>query len=562
MSVLDCMATSLRFSTDRPGDDVRAQVAFSQTAAVAAILAIVTAILFLSAPHGGQFWWSDAPRHALNGAFVKDLIAQHPLADPVTWAMQYYVRYPGLTILFYPPLFYFTLAPFYAVFGVNHATAIGVVLLHHFALALGLYVLARRWVPPTMSALVGIAVLVTPGMAEWGRQVMLEIPTLAYAVWGMLLLRIYAATGRPRPLYWGALLLICALYTKLNTVFLLPVVALMLLAGRGPDLWRDRNVWIATVLACVALLPLLLLTLRFGSANLQSVAGVPDAVVARDSVAGWLWYGRRLTREVWWPLLLAACLWPFAVILRPDRGSRLDRADATLVIGWALVGYVFFSAISLKDARYTTQFIPPLVILAMLAMARLFPARAATAMATLLVAVTALHTTTAAPVPMVSGYREAAAWIAANAPADATMVFAGVRDGSFVFNMRTMPRRDITTLRADKLLMDIAVRRELGVVQHDLSEVQIGQQLDRLGVRYVVAQDDFWTDIPVMQRFQSVLHSPQFEAVAAIPVVANVPTVDRMLRIYRNRDPIAPGPHGVELRLPIIGETVKGTVGR
>jgi hypothetical protein len=78
----------------------------------------------------------------------------------------------------------------------------------------------------------------------------------------------------------------------------------------------------------------------------------------------------------------------------------------------------------------------------------------------------------------------------------------------------------------------------------------------------VVAQDDFWTDIPVMRRFQSVLHSPQFEAVAAIPVVANLPTVDRMLHIYRNLHPIAPGRHDVELRLPIIGETVKGTVGR
>jgi hypothetical protein len=183
-------------------------------------------------------------------------------------------------------------------------------------------------------------------------------------------------------------------------------------------------------------------------------------------------------------------------------------------------------------------------------------------MATLLVAATASYAAIATPVPMVSGYREAAVWIARTVPADATVVFAGVRDGSFVFNMRTMPRQDITTLRADKLLMDIAVRRELGIVQHDLSEAQISQELDRLGVRYVVAQDDFWTDIPVMRRFHSVLHSPQFETVAAIPVVANIATTDRMLGIYRNLHQIAPGPHEVELRLPIIGETVKGTVGR
>lgn len=376
MSVLDCMATSLRSFNGSQRDGVVVRSARGEMAAVAMILAIVTGILFFTAPHEGDFWWSDAPRHALNGAFVKDLIAEHPFHDPVHWAMQYYVRYPGLTILFYPPLFYLVLAPFYAVFGVNHATAVGVVLLHDFALAFGLYLLARRWLTPTLATLVGIAALVTPGMAEWGRQVMLEIPTLAYAVWGMLLLRRYAQAGRPRLLYGGAILLICALYTKLNTVFLLPVAALMLLAGRGRNLWRDRNLWIVAGLSGAALLPLLVLTLRFGSANLQSVAGVPDAVVARDTLAGWSWYGRQLVRETWWPLLLAACLWPFAVILRPGRGPRLDRADTALIIGWVLVGYTFFSAISLKDARYATQFIPPLLILGMLAVARLFPARA------------------------------------------------------------------------------------------------------------------------------------------------------------------------------------------
>jgi hypothetical protein len=45
-------------------------------------------------------------------------------------------------------------------------------------------------------------------------------------------------------------------------------------------------------------------------------------------------------------------------------------------------------------------------------------------------------------------------------------------------------------------------------------------------------------------------------------VVANVPTEDTNLRIYRNLDPITSGPHTVDLHLPIIGETVKGTIGR
>lgn len=534
-----------------------------ELAIVSAVLLVGTGILFVSAPLDGQFWWSDAPRHALNGAFIKDLIAAHPWHDPARWAMQYYVKYPALTILFYPPLFYLILAPFYAIFGVSEASAVFVVLLHAFALALGLYYLARRWLTPSLATLVGLSALAAPGMAEWSRQVMLEIPTLAYAVWGIVLLRLYADNGRRLPLYLGAFLMLCALYVKLNTAFIMPIAAAMLVVGRGGRLWRDRHAWIVAGLTVVGAVPLALMTLRFGAANVESVAGITDAVVPRDSVAGWTWYARQLPNELGWPLLLGAAMWPLAVVFRPRQGPRLDWPDAVLVLGWICVGYVFFSAIALKDSRYATQFIPPLLLVAMLAVARALPRRAATVVGIALVAATAWQTWRFAPVPQVDGYREAAQWIAREAPKNAVVVFSGKRDGSFIFNMRTIEsRRDISILRSDKLLLEISVRRTLGVQQIDLTEQQIGDLLDKYGVSFVVAQDDFWTDLPVMARFQSVLRSPHFQQVAEIPVVANVPTEDRNLRIYRNVHDVSSGPHTVDLNLPIIGETVKGTIGQ
>ncbi len=65
-----------------------------------------------------------------------------------------------------------------------------------------------------------------------------------------------------------------------------------------------------------------------------------------------------------------------------------------------------------------------------------------------------------------------------------------------------------------------------------------------------------------MARLQAVLRSPHFQAVEHIPVVTNVPTEDQNLTIYRNMDDFSSGPHMVDLHLPIIGETVKGTVGK
>jgi hypothetical protein len=159
----------------------------------------------------------------------------------------------------------------------------------------------------------------------------------------------------------------------------------------------------------------------------------------------------------------------------------------------------------------------------------------------------------------VAGYRAAAEWIAEHAEGDAIIAFSGERDGSFVFNLRTMEnRRDIATLRADKLLLSVAVSRDLGVEQKAYSEAEIAALLDRDGVRYVVAQDDFWTDIPVMARLSTVLRSPHFEEVLSIPVVANVPTRDKMLRIYRNLGEVNANPGRIELDLPTVGRTVSG----
>ena len=72
--------------------------------------------MLLTAPMAGDFSWSDAPRHALNGAFIMDLVHDHPAA----WAVDFYIRYRAVTILFYPRFFYIFEAAFYAIFSVSH----------------------------------------------------------------------------------------------------------------------------------------------------------------------------------------------------------------------------------------------------------------------------------------------------------------------------------------------------------------------------------------------------------------------------------------------------------
>ena len=531
----------------------------SEIIIVFAIFALVTVALWFSAPHDGEFWWSDSPRHALNGVFLNDMLAAFPWHAPARYAMQYYVQYPALTILFYPPLFYVLSIPFYALFGVSHGTALAVVLLHYLALAFGLFLLARRWLAWPVALAVGLAALLAPGIALWGRQVMLEIPALAFAVWALLLLRRHAETAKPALLYLGLFLLLCAIYTKITLVFLAPVAALMLWVAEGSAVLRQRHNWIAALAFLIGLIPVAVLTLKFGAANVQSVVGIADAEVSRRSLAGWLWYARQLPDQLGWALLFAALLAPL-LALAGRRPQGFGRTDLALLGGWFVIGYIFFSLIDLKEARHSTAILPPLLIAAGLALQQL--RFAAAPLALLLALGTGLYTWRYAPVPQVAGYRQAALWMVHNAPKGSVILFSGKRDGSFIFNLRSLdPHRDYYVVRSDKLLLEVAVRRELGVTEKSLSEAQIGDLLDRDGIRYVVAQSDFWTDLDEMARLQDVLRSDHFVEVARIPVIANVPVEDRELRIYRNQHKVTPTANPLVLDLPIIGRSVEGETG-
>ena len=523
--------------------------------------AIMAGLLFATAPHNGEFWYSDAPRHALNGAFVKDLIAAMP-RDPEAWAADYYIRYPALTILFYPPLFYVVLAPFYAVFGVSHATALAVEMLHYVLLALGTYALARRWFGPIAAFGVGLAVMASPEAALWGRQVMLDIPALSFAVWAMVALGRYLDTKRGSLLYLAVFLLLCAVYTKINAAFLFPVLALTILASKGWGALRERNIQLAALFAVAGMVPIAVLTVKFGGANLQSVLGAADVPVSRFSLANLVWYAQELPSLTGWPLLLLAIAG--AILFAARRDGLLTRTDAVLLGSWFIVSYLFLTMIDLKGTRHALILLPPILVAAGLAASSLLPRRRLGEFTLLVfVVVLGIHTLRDVPVPSVSGYRSAAEWIAAHAGKNAIVLFSGERDGSYIFNLRQADNgQDITTLRSDKLLLSIAVSRELGVEQRSYSEEEIASLLDRDGVSYVVAQDGFWTDLAVMARLETVLRSPHFVEVMQLPIVANVPTSDKRLRIYRNAGEVNPHPGPFDVELPIIGRTLNGKAQR
>jgi hypothetical protein len=550
MSVPETAGAGLHNQDKRTGFDRKQALAL-------ALLAVAVFVLFLTSPRHGEFWWSDAPRHAMDGVFYHDLIRDMPIGHIKQYAMDYYLKYPALAALFYPPLFPLVEALFFAVFGVSHFTAQLTVAVFYLAAAWGAYCLSRRWLSPAYAFAASLLFVGAPEVALWGRQVMLEIPACAFLIWSAYAMLRFLDTRRPRVLYMAVLLVLAGVYTKQTVSLIVPVfVYLCWKSGVG---LRSRGVRGALALLVAGVLPLAAVTLRFGFINVNSVVGGQWTTMPVMSIASWTFYARRLPEQVGWPVLALAAAGLLYGLLR-----KAWRDEGFLVCGlWLLTGYVFFSAIALKEPRHTVLILLPVEYFAIYCLGCLVPKKVSSYLALGVATAGFAYTMSKEPVPAVEGYRDAVAYVAAHAPRNSVVLFSGYRDGSFIFNMRAQPDRpDLAVLRADKILLRVAQRRELGVEERNLSTGQIAEMLDHFGISYVVNQANFWDDLVVMQRFQEVLKRGNFAPVAKIPVSGNVSRDDHWLEIYARNGPVNPAGEKIRVELPIVNTVVEGTLGK
>jgi hypothetical protein len=534
----------------KPGFDWRT------AAALAVLLAAVTA-LFATTPYDKDMWWSDAPRHAMDGAFYRDLLRHMPLGHLKQFAMNYYLKYPALTILFYPPLFPFVEGGFFGVFGVSLFTALLTVAAFYLALAWGAYVLCRRWMDRALALAASLVFIGAPEVAWWGRQVMLEIPACAFLIWSAVVFLKYLDTRKPAVAYALALLLAGGAYTKQTVLFIVPALIWTLWRRQGAGAFRDRHLWESAALFLALVLPLAVVNFTLARLNVGSVVGGNWNRIPVFSWEGWSFYARMLPAQLAWPVALAA-----AAGLALAATQRMRGEGEGFFGAWLVAGYVFFSLIALKEPRHTVTILLPLAFFAVEAVRRAAPARFAPALAMLFACAAFGNTIWRHPAPYVEGYGAAADFVVSRAPRGSVILFSGYRDGAFVFDVRRrVDRPDLWVLRADKLLLRVPQRRELGLEELNVSESQILEMIDRFGVSYVVNQANFWDDLKNMQEFQRVLHSSQFRKVATIPVASNVNHEDRDLEIYQN---LAPAKVKVRerlrLELPIVGMQVEGTI--
>jgi dolichyl-phosphate-mannose-protein mannosyltransferase len=509
---------------------------------LAAVLLVVTLTVVRGINNGEFNHHVDETQHAMTGLFFADLISDHPLTHPVEYAYRYYAQYPAVSVVHWPPFFYFVEAVMFLLLGPSVIAARLAILL--FAL-LGIFFwfklvaeLQNEWA----AAVSSIVLAFLPSMLLLEKSVMLEIPSLALCIAASYVWMRFLRDGTPRLLYWFSLLSSLALLTKQHSIYLATFCLLTVLVERK---WRTLLNWTtshAVLLGLLMVAPFYLLSFKV---HFQTI--VID--VAQRSTPGsansLTFYWLTLPGELGWVLLglsavgLATCRW----------WARNESARFMLV--WILSCYITFSFFAGKEARYIIYWLPAFVFFAVGPWtSQLWKGRSrvvATALVILLVGQSVWFAWRYER-PYISGYAAAARQLTKIA-SPGVILFDGDLPANFIFFMRAFdPSRRFIIMR--KALYVERVMKEYGSIELLHSSDEIRDLLKRYGIRFIVVSQDGQLEYEVQRTLRTLLNSPQFRLVQKVPIDTNLPEWQgRSLLIYENTQAGPPTEEFLHIRM-------------
>jgi len=388
----------------------------------------------------------DCPVHAMDGVLVHDWIGSGPSAwiDPMGFAVEQYAHYPALSIgRHYPPGFAFVEAAFFGVFGISATSARLAVLAMGLLAGAGVYVFARRFIDRSVAALAAVILVTMPAVTLWGRQTMLELPTLSVAIWTAVALTHYL--DRPGAARLGLMVavVVAGMCFKQNSVFVIGAVTLAVAAaawyGHAPVAHAVGCGLCSVILPCVVWL---------------SMGSAIDMLASEYATFDNPWGLGALTYYVTtFPEQLGTWVLVAAVVGAALSIRRLG-VYAFLLVAWLVGCYAMVTLAACKQPRFFFVGLFPFAVWAAFPVAaalRRLPARAA-APIVLTVMVWLAATARSRPIeyypdhgPVVMAHRDRIKHRA--------VLFSGLRDGDFTFAVRQhIPWRQAAVIRANKLL--------------------------------------------------------------------------------------------------------------
>jgi hypothetical protein len=501
------------------------------------VIALAAAQAVLYRPSEPCFKY-DESRHLMTGVFFRDFFIDHPLSAAVDYVIRYYLQYPALGLIVWPPLFYAVEGLFMMVFGTSLLAAKVLVGIFGLTGCLYLYLLARRTHGEATAILAAAIFGFSPLVFTFSHQVMLEIPTAAFALGAIYHLVLYLETGRKLQVFLAGAASAAALLTRFDAAFLLPCLFLLTLAWKRRDVLLRREVWASAALVLLLVAPFYWITAsQFGWMHLRAIEDGTYAGASHFLALGnFLFYPSQLPTQMGWPAALAA-VGGLCISLRGPA-----KAAAWPYLAAILAAYLTFSPMAELDPRHTIYWVAPFSLFAARGLLAMAGRLGSPVLGLGLASVVLLSSGGAAlarPASVLRGYEEAAGYVLDHMGKSRFCLIDCYCDANFIYQMRRRDaRRERWVLRGDKILYGTLGDPQAGYQELVKSDAEVLEKIYRYDPEFILVDDPRpYQDMAMARRLRQLLKdSPdRFRLERVIPLRSSYRALDGVrLLIYRN----------------------------
>jgi hypothetical protein len=511
----------------------------SRLLTILAILCVLTATHLAVATPTEPFWNNDETRHLMTGILFHDAVTDLPLSNPREYVERYYLQYPALGLLTWPPLFHIVEGVWMLAFGVGHDAARVLIGLFSAAACAFLFRLVNHTHDLFTAAAATLFFGFAPLVFTYSRHVMLEMPALAGVLASLFYFTRYLDKERSRHLWLAALCSSLTALTRFDGVLLLPLFAILLAARRRFDLLGRKQVWLAILMALALVLPYYTLALHeIGWVHWKSVQ-TGSAADSTEFLApeNFWFYPAQLPEQIGWFSLV------LSLVGVGGFADAQNRRSAWPYFALILATYVTFAPLAELESRHAIYWVPAFAVLAACGVTRIAGWLRRPAVAWLLAGGAVAGTAWLAlinPRFHLRGYEVAARYVLAHSTESDRCLFDSYLNGNFIYQVRHAdPERRLWVLRGDKLLYGVLSDPAAGYEEYARDDQEILELIAKYDPEYIVVEDpQVHFNLPMAARLRAVLRDnpDRFVLEKEVPVQSNLRIFGGVrLRIYRNQ---------------------------
>ncbi len=502
---------------------------------IVTVFVVTTVLLTRGITISEFFYMNDEMRHAMNGAFFRDVFVDLPLRHPMQYVTQYYAKYPSVNFPYWPPLFHFVEGGFFLVLGLSPWVSRLVVLCYALMAVYFWYRIAERMGPRYRAFFSTIILISLPFVLFQARVTMLEIPSLATGLGAIYFWLRFVEKGHSADLWALTGFVIAAFLTSQKALFLVFFFGFDFLIERRFHLLKRLDVWMSLLVALIPVAGWYSLSFRSLLDTRSHVIGSGQTPTYMSSLLTYTYYLHVLYQQLG-PVL--ACLAVVGCVIALWKRTFHD----LLLLAWVIAGYTCFSLLADKDVRYTIQWIPPLIYLALVALETLCRQQRWAIMASAVLALYFVINAFTIERPIVTGVKNAAEFVVSQPQSD-IVYYQGSLDRDFIFFVREFdPEKSHMILKGKQVTLMASSSFDPNQ-EFVPDESKIVNLFGSFGIRYAIIQDQDGDVTPAEHSLylavRKLLNSDQFELVRTFQIQSNQRRVPvRQISVFRYRQEV------------------------